>query len=73
LNGLKKWLEDAKGNRLENLYQVLWSYGTTLQSTTGETPYSLVELMQLSRWKLVNRPEGWCIRPKITMKFWERS
>jgi hypothetical protein len=42
LNGLKKRLKDAKGNWVENLYQVLWSYRTTPHSTTGETPYRLV-------------------------------
>ena len=27
---------------MDNLYQVLWSYRTTPQSTTGETPFLLV-------------------------------
>jgi hypothetical protein len=35
-------LEDAKGAWVDNLYQVLWSYRTTPQITTGETPFRLV-------------------------------
>jgi hypothetical protein len=27
---------------MDNLYQVLWSYRTTPQTTTGETPFRLV-------------------------------
>jgi transposase InsO family protein len=42
LNGLKKRLENSKGAWVDNLYQVLWSYRTTPQTTTGETPFQLV-------------------------------
>ena len=42
MNGLTKRLEDAKGAWVDNLYQVLWSYRTTPQSTMGETPFRLV-------------------------------
>jgi hypothetical protein len=42
LNGLKKQINSAKGAWADNLYQVLWSYRTTPQTTTGETPFRLV-------------------------------
>ena len=42
LNGLRKRLESAKGAWSDNLYQVLWSYRTTPQTTTGETHFRLV-------------------------------
>jgi transposase InsO family protein len=42
LNGLKKRLENGKEAWVDNLYQVLWSYRTTPQSTTGKTPFRLV-------------------------------
>ena len=41
LNKLKKRLGPAKGNRTEELLEVLWAYRCTPQSTTQETPYSL--------------------------------
>jgi len=41
LNRLKRRLDSAKGNWVEQLYHVLWSYRTTPYSTTGETPYKL--------------------------------
>ena len=42
LNELKKRLGTAKGRWPEELLQVLWAYRCTPQSTTGETPYSMV-------------------------------
>ena len=42
LRGLKRRLEKAKGTRAEEVPQILWTYHTTPQSTTKETPFSLV-------------------------------
>lgn len=41
LNGLKKRLENAKGLWPDELPNVLWSYNTTPQSSTLETPFRL--------------------------------
>jgi hypothetical protein len=37
---LKKKLEDKKGAWVDYLPEVLWSYRTTIQTPTGETPFS---------------------------------
>jgi len=42
LRGLKRILEKAKGTWSEEIPRILWSYPTTPQSTTKETPFSLV-------------------------------
>jgi len=42
LRGLKRRLEKAKGTRSEEATRILWAYHTTPQSTTKETPFSLV-------------------------------
>jgi len=42
LRGLKRRLEEAKGTWLEEIPIILWSYHTTSQSTTKETPFRLV-------------------------------
>jgi len=42
LRGLKRILEKAKGNWLEEVPRILWSYHTTPQLTTKETLFSLV-------------------------------
>ncbi|XP_057723967.1 uncharacterized protein LOC130939916 [Arachis stenosperma] len=42
LIALKKKLGDAKGEWAELIPEVLWSYNTTKQTTTNETPYRLV-------------------------------
>ncbi|RDX69752.1 Tf2-8, partial [Mucuna pruriens] len=42
LLGLRRRLEEAKGRRAKELPQVLWSYHTTLHSTTNETPFCLI-------------------------------
>jgi len=42
LRGLKKRLEKAKGNGSEEIPRIMWSYHTTPQSTTKETPFSLI-------------------------------
>ena len=42
LRGLKRRLEKAKGNWLEEVPRILWSYQTTQQSTMKKTPFSLV-------------------------------
>ena len=41
LNGLKRRLDGAKGNWVEELPNVLWAYRTTPHRSTGETPFSL--------------------------------
>ncbi|XP_025664392.1 uncharacterized protein [Arachis hypogaea] len=41
LLGLKKRLENKKGAWADELASVLWSYRTTEQSSTGETPFCL--------------------------------
>ena len=41
MSGLKKRLDDAKGKLIEELPHVLWTYRTTLQKSTGETPFSM--------------------------------
>ncbi|XP_070004569.1 uncharacterized protein LOC142163366 [Nicotiana tabacum] len=42
IQNLKKSLEAAKGKWLEELPSVLWAYRTTLKSSMGEMPFSLV-------------------------------
>jgi len=42
LRGLKRRLEKAKGTWAEEGPRIVWAYHTTPQSTTGETPFSLV-------------------------------
>ena len=39
VNGFKKRLDDAKGRWVEELSHVLWTYRTTPQKSTGETPF----------------------------------
>ena len=41
LKGIKKRLEEAKGRWVEELPTILWTFRTTPQSSTGETPFSL--------------------------------
>jgi hypothetical protein len=41
LTGLQKRLDDAKGKWAEEIPVVLWSYHTTVQTTTLETPFRL--------------------------------
>ncbi|XP_072076598.1 uncharacterized protein [Arachis hypogaea] len=42
LQGLKKKLDDSKGEWAKLIPEVLWSYNTTEQSATKETPFRLV-------------------------------
>ncbi|XP_015960038.1 uncharacterized protein LOC107483914 [Arachis duranensis] len=42
LQGLRKKLEDYKGEWAELIPEVLWNYNTTEQSSTKETPFRLV-------------------------------
>ena len=42
LRGLKRRLEKAKGTWAEEVPRIVWAYDTTPQSTTRETPFSLV-------------------------------
>ncbi|XP_057732938.1 uncharacterized protein LOC130948245 [Arachis stenosperma] len=42
LQAIKKKLNDAKGEWAELIPEILWSYNTTIQATTGETPFKLV-------------------------------
>ena len=41
VNGLKRRLEGAKGNWVEELPNILWAYRTAPRRSTGETPFSL--------------------------------
>jgi hypothetical protein len=41
LNEIKKRLEEAKGRWVEELPTILWTFRTTPQSSTGQTPFSL--------------------------------
>ena len=41
LSGLKKRLDDAKGEWVEELPHVLWTYKTMPHRSTGETPFSM--------------------------------
>uniref|UniRef100_A0A2N9FB78 Integrase catalytic domain-containing protein n=1 Tax=Fagus sylvatica TaxID=28930 RepID=A0A2N9FB78_FAGSY len=41
LSGIKKKLETAKGNWVEELPSVLWTHRTTVRKSTGETPFAL--------------------------------
>jgi len=42
LKGQKRRLEKAKGTRVDEVPRIVWAYHTTPQSTTKETPFSLV-------------------------------
>nr|XP_025697379.1 uncharacterized protein LOC112798324 [Arachis hypogaea] len=42
LQAIKKKLDNAKGEWAELIPEILWSYNTTVQNTTGETPFRLV-------------------------------
>jgi len=42
LRGLKRRLDKAKGTWAEEVPRIVWAYRTTPQSTTKETPFSLV-------------------------------
>ena len=42
LQGLKTGLDKSKGNWVDELPNVLWSYRTTPRTSTGETPFNLV-------------------------------
>ena len=42
LRGLKRRLEKVKGTWAEDVPRIVWTYHTTPQSTTKETPFSLV-------------------------------
>ena len=41
INGLKKRLDDSKGQWAEELPSMLWAYWTTPWCSTGETPFSM--------------------------------
>ena len=41
INGLKKRLDDANGRWVKELPHVLWTYRTTPQRSTGETPFAM--------------------------------
>ncbi|XP_057719163.1 uncharacterized protein LOC130933549 [Arachis stenosperma] len=42
IEGLKKKLGDAKGEWADLIPEILWSYNTSIQYATGETPFKLV-------------------------------
>lgn len=46
VNGLKKRLEGTKGRWTNEFPNMLWAYQTTLQRSTGKTPYSLTYEME---------------------------
>ena len=46
LTGLKKRLDEAKENWVEELYPVLWAKRTTLKKAAGDTPFSLAYGME---------------------------
>ena len=41
MQGLKKRLDDRKGNWADELNNVIWAYRTTPRTYTGETPFRL--------------------------------
>ena len=41
MQGLKKKLDEKKGNWVEELNNITWAYKTTPRSSTGETPFEL--------------------------------
>ncbi|XP_038977811.1 uncharacterized protein LOC120108299 [Phoenix dactylifera] len=41
LQGLKARLDRSKGQRVKDLYNVLWAYRTMFRLSTGETPFNL--------------------------------
>nr|XP_025608149.1 uncharacterized protein LOC112701624 [Arachis hypogaea] len=64
--GIRKWLDQKKGAWADELASVLWSYRTTPQSSTEETPFRLtfgvdalipVEVGELSPWLLLGGVE----------------
>ncbi|XP_016206665.1 uncharacterized protein LOC107647051 [Arachis ipaensis] len=42
LQAMKRKHDNAKGEWVELIPEILWSYNTTIQTTTGETPFKLV-------------------------------
>ncbi|XP_016207088.1 uncharacterized protein LOC107647530 [Arachis ipaensis] len=42
IEGSKKKLSEAKGEWADLIPEILWSYNTTIQSATGETPFKMV-------------------------------
>lgn len=42
LSGMKKKLDEANGLWAEYLHEIMWSYHTTLHSTTRKTPFMMV-------------------------------
>ncbi|XP_057730185.1 uncharacterized protein LOC130945491 [Arachis stenosperma] len=42
LQAIKRKLDNTKGEWAELIPEILWSYNTTIQTTTGETPFKLV-------------------------------
>ncbi|XP_012833285.1 PREDICTED: uncharacterized protein LOC105954155 [Erythranthe guttata] len=42
IEGIKKRLDKAKGNWVDELHSVLWAHRTSPKEATGETPFSLV-------------------------------
>lgn len=48
LNSLKKRLETAKERCPEELSEVLWTYSTTIKSSTRESPFAYVLILEES-------------------------
>ena len=41
VSGLRKRMEEARDSWVEHLYSMLWGYRTSVQLSTGETPFRL--------------------------------
>ena len=69
LRGLKRRLEKATGTWAEEVPQILWAYHATPQSTTKETPFSLVygtnAIMIEIKKKRISLMEEEAIQPSI--------
>ncbi|XP_016168981.1 uncharacterized protein K02A2.6-like [Arachis ipaensis] len=66
LKGLKKRLEGKKGSWIDELASVLWSYRTTPQSSTGETPSdSHTGSTQSSQSRSGNQPQGYSSEEEV--------
>lgn len=59
LQGLKTWLDRAKGTWAEELQHVLWVYWTTQRVSTGKTPFNHVFGIQVIIPLEVGLPSPW--------------
>ncbi|XP_072056323.1 uncharacterized protein [Arachis hypogaea] len=61
LQGLKKRLGNKKGSWTNKLASVLWSYRTTEQSSTGETPFLLTYGVDVMIPMEIGKPSPWLL------------